>query len=91
MSPITGQVIGREEVRVTKNRESIVKMDVTLVAGLHLEIEKEHTATADPADDKALYEAKTTFSKKLSSKYQVRAVGMSHLHMYLHAEYRKYP
>lgn len=64
-SPITGEIIGREEIRVSKNKESIVGMDVKVLSGLHMDI------LTDNSGQRGLYKARTTYSKKLTTKYQV--------------------
>ena len=66
VSPITGQEIGMQEVRVAKNRESIRGMNVRILTGLGLDVQ------ADPVQ-RGRYVLRTSYSQLLSSKYQVSA------------------
>ena len=65
VSPITGQVIGRKEVRVTKNKETITGMTVRVISGLRLNI------LTSAGQQKDLFTVRTTYSDLLSSQYQV--------------------
>ena len=73
ISPLTGQVLGREEIRVTKNKESVVKMDVRILTGLHLDVlaEQQSQQQQSPGEERVNYQVRTTYSKKLTAKYQV--------------------
>ena len=67
VSPITGQEIGMQEVRVAKNRETIRGMNVRILTGLGLDVQ------ADPVQ-RGRYVLRTSYSQLLSSKYQVSAI-----------------
>ena len=70
VSPITGQEIGMQEIRVAKNRETIRGMTVRILTGLGLDVQ------ADPVR-RGRYVLKTSYSQLLSSKYQVSAIVSS--------------
>ena len=62
VSPISGQIIGRQEVKVTKNKENIVSMEVNVLTGIHLDISAE--------GEKGVYAAKVSYSEDFAAKYQ---------------------
>ncbi|TRY70776.1 hypothetical protein TCAL_10024 [Tigriopus californicus] len=64
ISPITGDVLGTKEIRVSKNKESIVGMNVNVLTGLQLNV------LSEKGGKKGIYTARTTFSKALTSQYQ---------------------
>lgn len=68
VSPITGQVIGQQEVRVSKNKEAIVDMSVRVLSGIKLNV----FADQQKGNGRGMYNVKTTYSKILAFKYQVR-------------------
>ena len=76
VSPITGQEIGMQEVRVAKNRETIRGMNVRILTGLGLDVQ------ADPVQ-RGRYVLRTSYSQLLSSKYQVSAIVHNELSGFL--------
>lgn len=66
ISPISGDVLGSKEIRVSKNKESIVGMKVNVLTGLQLDV------LSEKGGKKGIYTARTTFSKALTSQYQVK-------------------
>ncbi|CAG2100493.1 unnamed protein product [Medioppia subpectinata] len=63
ISPITGQLMGSKEVRVTADKETITHMDVKVVTGLELEV-KPYPPLSN------IWMAKTTLLDKLTTQYQ---------------------
>ena len=66
ISPITNSIIGRHEIRVSKSKESITKLEARILSGIHMEL-----STVEEKGDYPLYRAIITQSNKLTSKYQV--------------------
>lgn len=63
VSPLTGHVLGKTEVRVVKQRESVKELRVRVVSGINLEVK--------PGEEGALV-LHTTLGERLTSKYQVQ-------------------
>ena len=63
ISPITGQLMGSKEIRVTSDKETITHLDVKVVAGLELQI-KPYTPLTN------VWMAKTTLLDRLTTQYQ---------------------
>lgn len=63
LSPITGQVLGKKEVKVVKNKETIADLQVRVISGISLVVQP----------DTGLHNQfilQTILSEKLSTKYQ---------------------
>ncbi|XP_037514034.1 transmembrane protein 132E-like [Rhipicephalus sanguineus] len=63
LSPITGKVLGASELRVSTDKESLVRLEVQLVTGLSLEVLPDDAAAG-------VFVAKTSTSHALTSLYQ---------------------
>lgn len=63
LSPITGKVLGASELRVSTDKESLVRLEVQLVTGLSLEVLPDDAAAG-------VFVAKTSTSQALTSLYQ---------------------
>ncbi|XP_077511676.1 transmembrane protein 132C dtn isoform X2 [Amblyomma americanum] len=64
LSPITGKVLGASELRVSTDKESLVRLEVQLVTGLSLEV------LPDEAAAQGVFVTKTSTSQALTSLYQ---------------------
>jgi hypothetical protein len=69
LSPLTGQILGMSEVLVLKQKESVTEMRVRVLTGLGIRIGEDE---AEKGRQRKVYNVETTYSKKLSAKYQVR-------------------
>lgn len=63
ISPITGQLMGSKEIRVTSEKEFITNLDIKVVAGLELQVKPFSTLGS-------VWMAKTTLLDKLTTQYQ---------------------
>ena len=63
ISPITGQLMGSKEIRVTSEKEFITNLDVKVVAGLELQV-KPYSSLSN------VWMAKTNLLDKLTTQYQ---------------------
>ena len=67
LSPLTGALMGEsEDIRVLKGKESVAAMSVRVISGLGLRISPSTGANRQ----RKIYTAETTFSRRLTSKYQ---------------------
>ncbi|KAH6931924.1 hypothetical protein HPB50_001662 [Hyalomma asiaticum] len=65
LSPITNKVLGASELRVSTDKESLVRLEVQLVTGLSLEVLPDDAASG-------VFVARTSTSHALTSLYQAR-------------------
>ncbi|XP_077535622.1 transmembrane protein 132C dtn [Haemaphysalis longicornis] len=64
LSPITGKVLGASELRVSTDKESLVRLEVQLVTGIGLEVLPDEGAAP------GVFLARTSTSQALTSLYQ---------------------
>lgn len=64
MSPVTGRVLGAQEIRVVNEKVSITSMKVQVISGVQLSLYPD-------SDSDNEFVAETIITSKLSAKYQV--------------------